>query len=290
MNAPQFRGALITNQAEAHSSLGALYIDVSLVKYQPLNEYREVGRCLSARRRQEADEGQSHATAEKLGLLFDSLVPDTPDLLKAYGLRCSEIAQSETHNPQGNSRYGLFANEVGADGTTIWAAATSGTSSIAIHLLACMLSRMWDTPEAVSIWMELITDRKNFLSQSGKRMDFAASRVELTREEISNWHASAHAWRLTADQANEPKQRQLLLIIDNLGIPVSGRTRLGDSVIDTWITAMITVDKLVRGEAQSIQIGAPLLGLASWHLYPDMIVFGRGRDVTEVKLKDSLIQ
>src|SRR5262249_31315139 len=34
---------------------------------------------------------------------------------------------------------------------------------------------------------------------------------------------------------------------------------------------------------------APLLGLASWHLYPDMVVFGKDKEVKDVRQKDSLV-
>jgi hypothetical protein len=34
---------------------------------------------------------------------------------------------------------GIFSDFTGADGTSIWAAATSGSGAISVHLLACML-------------------------------------------------------------------------------------------------------------------------------------------------------
>lgn len=40
---------------------------------------------------------------------------------------------------------------------------------------------------------------------------------------------------------------------------------------------MVTVDQLVAGNPQSVQTGAPLLGLAAWHLYPNMVVFCQGK-------------
>jgi hypothetical protein len=260
-----------------------------VVKQEPPKEYQGLGKSLSTRRNKEAETGQSHVTASKLGALFDGVIPSTPDLIRAYGSRCSEIASSQTFNPPGTQRHGLFANQVGADGTTIWAAATSGTSAIAVHLLACMLARMWDSPKAISIWSELIAIRKQALNDSGKPMDYHAARIELSRDQLANWDSSARAWLLTADQANERRQKQLLLIIDHMGIPVSGKLELGESVIDAWRSAMTTVNKLVAGEPQSVQTGAPLLGLASWHLYPDMVVFGKDNEVKEAKQRDPLI-
>lgn len=66
-------------------------------------------------------------------------MPYTPRLVNAHGTRVSEIAKSPFANPRATSSDGIFADYTGADGTSIWAAATSGNSAIAVHLLACML-------------------------------------------------------------------------------------------------------------------------------------------------------
>lgn len=276
MNIPQIKGSVISNQAEAHVSAASLHIDFSIVKIH--DEWRDIGRSLSARRKTEADEGQSRLTAAELGILFGGLVPNVPNLISAYGSRCSEIANSPTFNPKGSPQHGLFADEVGVDGTSVWAAATSGDASIAVLLLACMLSRMWDPPKAVSIWMQLIAERKQNLEASRNPLErLASNNINLTRDQIASWQASTHAWRLTADEANAHRQNQLILIINNLGIPVNSKLSLSESVISAWQTAMVTVDHLIAGNPQNVQSGAPLLGLASWHLYPNMIVFCHGK-------------
>ncbi|KAF2466087.1 uncharacterized protein BDR25DRAFT_395909 [Lindgomyces ingoldianus] len=293
MNLPQIRASIISPTAESHVALAGFHIDFSLIKVQAPSEYRDIGRLLSPRRKTEADEGQSHLTAAQLGLLFEGLVPKVPDLIRAYGLRCSEVAKSPTFNPKGTAQHGLFANEVGADGTAIWAAATSSPSAIAVHLLACMLSRMWDPPAAISIWMQLIAERKQAMATSGNPVEYAiSSNICLTREQVASWHTSAHAWRLTADQANARRHHQFLVITKNLGIPVNNKLHVSDSVLDAWRTSMVTVDKLIAGHPQSIQTGAPLVGLASWHLYPNMVVFGQGKEPkpTEIFQNDLLVQ
>lgn len=278
MSLPQIKGSFVSNQAEANIAAASVRIDFALVKVQPHDEYQDVGRSLSARRKNEADEGQSHLTAVQLGLLFGGLVPKVPNLIRAFGLRCSELAKSPIFNPQATSQHGLFANEVGLDGTSVWAAATSGDAAIAVLLLACMLSRMWDPPAAISIWMQLISERKRVLAASGNPLDcVASSKVSLTRDQIASWHTSTHAWRLTADEANARRQNQLLLIINNLGIPVNTKLSLSESVINAWQSAMLTVDQLVAGIPQSVQTGAPLLGLSAWHLYPNMVVYCPGK-------------
>jgi hypothetical protein len=289
MNVSQVNSSEISNSFETRLALGSGYADVSLIKVQPPSEYRGLGNTLSPFRNEEAETGQSHVTASHLGVLFEGLVPQTPYLIRAYGLRCSEVAKNRAVNPPGTREYGVFASQVGADGTNIWAAATSGQSAIAVHLLACILARVWDSPKAISIWMELIAVRKEYLASSGRPLDLPLSRIRVDREQIARWDASARAWLLTADQANENRQKQLRLIIDHLGIPVNAKLALSESVIDAWTNAMVTVDKLIAGVPHSVQIGASLLGLTAWHLYPDMIILGKDIAAKEVKQSDRLI-
>jgi hypothetical protein len=101
-------------------------------------------------------------------------------------------------NPRGTAAQGIFADHVGADGTSIWAAATSGKEAVTMHLLACMLARIWRREEAVSIWSELAQERKMHLQAtvgssdaSFKMSDLAASRIELTRSQLDEWDSSA---------------------------------------------------------------------------------------------------
>jgi hypothetical protein len=73
-----------------------------------------------------------------------------------------------------------------------------------------------------------------------------------------------------------------------MGIPVENGLSSYDTIMNTWKEAMTTIDSLVSGMPQSIQSGAILLGLASWHLYPDMSV--QGPRLTEVRQKDHLVR
>jgi hypothetical protein len=288
MSNTDFSVSAVSNQLQTNLSLASVHFDFSFIKVEPPSEYGGVGKSLSKKRNEEAETGQSHATASKLGVFFEGIVPHVPNLISAYGSRCSEVAKNRDVNPSGTKKHGVFASQVGADGTNIWAAATSGPSALAVNLLACMLTKIWDSPKAISIWMELIFVRREILASSGRTMDLPISQIPFTREEIASWDASARAWRLSADQANELRQTQLSIIIDNLGMPVSPKFVLYESVIDAWTSAMITVDKLISGESQSVHTGAPLLGLASWHIYPDMFVFGKGKN-KEVKQNDPLV-
>jgi hypothetical protein len=257
---------------------------------KPPAEYEELGRCLSNLRSEDAEAGEIHLTALTLARLFDRLVPRIDHLVRAYGLRSSEIAKSPSLNPQGGEKYGLFASRVGADGTSIWAAATLGNSAIAVHLLACMLASVWKTPQAISIWMELIEARKRELLESDRLFQVSQTiPMELTRDHIAKWHASAKAWLLTADQANESRRKRLLQVADSLGLSVSTSRILRENVIESWTSAMTTIDKLIQGIPQSVVTGAPLVGMAAWHLYPDMIAFTQDSEVQEIKQKDDLV-
>lgn len=115
--------------------------------------------------------------ARKLGALFDQILPKTPLLIEAYGLRTSEIAISTGGEEHSRPFYAMFADEVGIGATTIWAAGTSGSAAIAVHLLACMLARMFPGSEATSIWVELVEERKKELASADplKQYDLSAA-------------------------------------------------------------------------------------------------------------------
>lgn len=288
----RLQAALVSGTQETTLALLNANIDLSLFKVEAPTEYKDLGKALSKKRKTAAEYGDPHRTARKLGTLFDGIVPTTPNLIKAYGLRASEIAQSPLVNIKAGKFYGPFTEYVGADATNIWAAATSGESSVGVHLLACILARIWSASEAVGIWEQIISTRKEELAQLDEHSSvsiqaLAASQIHISRNQIAEWDASARAWLRTADEVNQLKQKQLALIAENLDIPVNGRMDVYASVIETWRSTMMTVDKIIGGMGHSVQDGAVLLALLSWHLYPDMVVLGR-RNV-EIHQKDPLI-
>lgn len=197
-------------------------------------------------------------------------------------------------NPQHNE--GIFASHVGADTASIWAAATSGSSAISAHLLACMLARMFTGPEAISVWVEIVQKRKESISikqaeslySHEHQADCAAARQEISRAELASWDASARAWLQSADEAKALQQKQTMLILDNASIPVNNESDTYSSVIKAWTAALEAMNNLVRGMPQTVQDGAALLAISSWHLYPDMVVYGG--PVVEVKQKDPIFK
>ncbi|PNP49203.1 hypothetical protein THARTR1_10005 [Trichoderma harzianum] len=137
-----------------------LNFDFTLIKVEAPKEYSGVNDSLTEVRRENAENGALHRTARKLGALFDGIPPPAKHLLAAYGNRVSEICQKAKINPQDRERHGIFARYCGTDSSSLWAAATSGTNAIAVHLLACMLAEAFTGPESVALWWQLIEMRK----------------------------------------------------------------------------------------------------------------------------------
>lgn len=263
---------------------------------QPPAEYAGVGQHLAPSRRKEAQDGTRHAIARKLGLLFrdKTCLPSTPELIRAYGTRSSEIARSSAVNPQGNSSHGAFAGLIGADATTLWAAATSGWTSIQCHLLACLLARIWESPEATSIWVEIVAARKEELKKRLAQQGELEQEVlfvvdeDISRTDLLDWDASARAWLRVADKVMAKQQTQVRLIVDNLSISVNAKPNTYESVMEAWYLAMIQMEKLLLGVPLQVHSGEILLGLVSWHLYPDMEYLSTRRQT--IGQKDPLLE
>ncbi|TGJ84173.1 hypothetical protein E0Z10_g4603 [Xylaria hypoxylon] len=285
--------ALMSLSNELTISAATFNLDFSLMKVEAPKEFHGVRDALSVSRRSNAEDGLAHITARKLGALFESIIPPIPHLIEAYGKRVSEISSSFSTARSTEPEYGIFAKQAGFDGTSIWAAATSGKGAIAIHLLACMLARMWNAPEAISLWVELVDRRKQQITsclQQGNVTELAnvmAARQDISREQLATWDASARSWLLTADKAKELQQIQLMLVLNNIRVPVNTNNDTFDSVIEAWTTALTAVDHLVQGIPQRITNGATLLAISSWHLYPDMHILAS--EVKSISQRDELM-
>ena len=265
----------------------------SLVRVDSPKEYAGLGAALTAARREDAETGTAHMTARKLGALFEDAIEPAPELFKAYGRRVSMISTSRLANHRGPHGHGLFERHVGPDGTTIWAAATSGKTALAVNLLASLLARLWSGPEATSIWVELVAERKRHIektcdgSEPSHLAPMHAAMQPITRKELAEWDASARAWLRTADEVKKREQTRCRLIINNLNISVDNNVDVYGSVIRAWKTAMQMMERLIKGMPQRVQNGAILLAMSAWHLYPDMVVLGSEEKL--VRQQDSLI-
>lgn len=200
------KASMLSGVQETTLTLANLNSDFSLYRVEAPTEYQGLGKTLSKQRREAAEIGSEHVFARKLAAFFlAQLLPSTPSLLAAYSSRASEIAKSPAANPQGSREDGLFQNWIGADATSIWAAATSRPGAIAVHL-ACMLARLWSTSEVTTIWDEIIESRKQGLANMGPMepqhfTTIAASRIDISRGQMASWDASARTWLSIADGA-----------------------------------------------------------------------------------------
>ena len=274
-------------------ALGSLRFDFSLIKYEAPVEFSGLGSALSSRRRTDAEDGLHHKTARRLAALFEQLVPSTPKLITAYGLRSSEIIQMPGINPEGSSKHGPFESFVGADGTAMWAAATSGVPALGVYLLACLLARAWDAQEAISIWVELVEHRRRAIEEEF-RSNHAVSesslnsvRQDISREDLAKWDASARAWLLSADQAKVKEHTQLMLVLKNCKLPFSGGVSTYTKVIQSWQQSLSSLEDLLCGKPQEISSRSIPLAFSAWHLYPNLIVFGS--EVRNVTFHDPLV-
>ncbi|KAF6815775.1 uncharacterized protein CMUS01_12383, partial [Colletotrichum musicola] len=290
----KLNAALVSIPQELTVAAASFNLDFSLMKVEAPKEFLGVGDSLSTHRRGEAEDGQFHVTARKLGALFESLVPPVPHLYQAYGKRASEISsRSKSNKSSGGFNPGIFTPQAGPDGTSIWAAATSGRGAIAVHLLACMLARMWKSHEAISIWVELVDRRKQEIIQTYESTNFAeiaslmASKQDFSRQQLASWDASARSWLQTADTDRKLQQTQFTLIIDNVDLPVNAKKDPYESVVEAWVSGMVAMNRLVQGIPQRVQDGSILLAISSWHLYPDMEVLLE--EVKHIKQHDELM-
>ena len=189
---------LLSASNQAVVALANLNFDFSLVKMEAPREFQQLGNSLSQRRRLDAEDGSAHVIARKLGALFVEVVAPIPNLSRAYGLRTSEIASDTRFNPQPSAAKGPISKYMGADATSIWAAVTSGKGALEVHLLACMLARIWSAPEAISIWVELVACRKQLLLAQTQGGEFSintvtASRIDISGSDLASWDASARS-------------------------------------------------------------------------------------------------
>ncbi|KAH7015922.1 hypothetical protein EDB80DRAFT_890028 [Ilyonectria destructans] len=212
MSVLRLMAALAGGSTELTLALTNLNFDVSLIKMEAPEEYRSIQAC-----------------ARKLQALFSPMLPQIPGLQTAYGSRASETAiksrieSSEVISP------GPFADHVGIDGGSLWSAANSGQGAGTVHLLGCMLARIFTAAEATTIWEELVTFRKEEILRHKSPGDIdprnvftvLAAKTLLTRQHLEMWDASARVWLRAADQTMNTKQMQLLLIINNINLTVN---------------------------------------------------------------------
>lgn len=131
-------------------------LEITLVKVQVPREFNGLGSMISPKRKESAESGSFDRTARKLGALFEGSLPSIPELVKEYGTRVSEIAQSEKIKTKDPRSEELSSSLAGPDSPSLWAAVTSGEAAVSVHLLACMLARIFPDTVTTSIWVETV--------------------------------------------------------------------------------------------------------------------------------------
>lgn len=296
----KIQAALASANNEVTLTAANFNLDFTLVKFEAPREFQPVRSILTSSRRKEAEAGPTHVIARRLAALFDGVNVSTPDLLKAYGTRVSEISLEASRTSAG-CRSSIFSEYLGIDATSIWAAATSSETggSVQVHLLACLIARMWNPPEAVSIWDEIVACRRREIAEKfdkGSQLPaatlFAATQQDIPRDGLAVWDASARSWLRTADSVKAKEQTQCSLILKNVNLAVNNEAQLYSSVMHAWTTGMQTLDKILSGTPVEVRDGALLLAISSWHIYPDMMIYGlQGKHQfrTEVIMGDALV-
>lgn len=115
-----------------------------------------------------------------------------------------------------------------------------------------------------------------------------AGQQEITRNDLAIWDASARAWLQSADQAKQKQHIQTTLILNNASVPVNSEPQTYGSVMKAWTIALEAMNYLVKGIPQRVQERATLLAISAWHLYPDMMVYGKC--CSEVRQEDSIFK
>ena len=270
--------ASVTNELTVAAA--NIKFDFTLVKCEAPKEYRALGENLSTKRKDEAETGMIHITAQRLGALFEGVCPPTPNLVKAYGTRVSEISEAIKARPN-HAKGTIFSAEAGIDGASIWAAATSSTTALHIQLLACMLARVWNGPEATSAWVELIKERRKEIAahlEDGNSMPFAsyaaAAQLEIPRSQLADWDASARSWLKTSDSIKNEEQNTLMRILGSITLLVHESSQVFPSVISAWVSALNSMELLLNGTPQAVNSGPLLIAPGAWHIYPEIVVLG----------------
>lgn len=292
MSINKLQAALASATNEFTLTAANLNFDFSIVKCEAPKEYQTLGNALSRYKREAAENGNAHTTARRLGALFDGVCPPTPKLLKAYGIRVSEIAETATKEEKKDN--GIFAAHTGVDGTSIWASATSSVAALQLQLLACMLAKVWKPTQATSIWYELVKERRKEIAskyENGEEMQFksmtAAVQSEISRESLAEWDASARAWLRVADRVKAREQTKLRLVLGDVNTVVDDDKNVFPSVMKTWRAAVVCMENLLSGMPQGTESGPALLALSSWHIYPNILVASHG--IKEALFTDPLI-
>ena len=129
MSIRKINSAFAWGSVENILALANLTFDFPIIKFEAPKDFMTLGTNFAPQRRAIVEDSELHQTARKLGVLFEDILPSSPQLFKSYGKRASEISQTEAINPKGNHKNGAFAAYVGTRATSIWVVAALGPAA-----------------------------------------------------------------------------------------------------------------------------------------------------------------
>lgn len=94
-----------------------------------------------------------------------------------------------------------------------------------MYLLACLLARTWDAAKSVSIWVEVVSDRRLEIEKACQsnalvsESSLVGSRQEISRRDLALLDASARSSLRSADHGKQWEHDQLRLILENITVP-----------------------------------------------------------------------
>ncbi|KAI4182520.1 MAG: hypothetical protein L6R41_005937 [Letrouitia leprolyta] len=197
-------------------------LEITLVKVQVPREFNGLGSMISPKRKESAESGSFDRTARKLGALFEGSLPSIPELVKEYGTRVSEIAQSEKIKTKDPRSEELSSSLAGPDSPSLWAAVTSGEAAV--------------NSRKVEV---------NMVSVIALKQDFG-------RNELAKLDNSARSWIQCEDLVMKKQHLNMLNMFDAANISVNSEGNTYTSVMTAWADVLNAMNCLVFGVAQRV--------------------------------------
>ncbi len=97
---------------------------------------------------------------------------------------------------------------------------------------------------------------------------------DISRKDLAEWDAGARAWLQIADDAQMRRQKQLMLIIKNIHLPVNTEGSTYDRVLDAWTTALTAMERLICGQPQRVGKAPPFSALRLGTSIPTSLFLG----------------
>ena len=102
-----------------------------------------------------------------------------------------------------------------------------------------MLARQFeDAKICIAIWVELVLERQGEIEDAVKNHHVVsafteiAGKQDISREELAIFDASARSWLYSADEAKLSYQKRMMLILQNINVPMNGGSSIYTKVTE----------------------------------------------------------